>query len=100
MSNINIVNLSSYVAPKVTEEKNKEFVAYGEDNNYYQYLIDQYQGSPTNNAIINGVTEMIYGKGLNATNSDRKPEEYAKMVTLFKKDDVKKVCSDFYLLGR
>ena len=29
MSNINIVNLSSYVAPKVTEEKNKEFVAYG-----------------------------------------------------------------------
>ena len=26
MSNINIVNLSSYVAPKVTEEKNKEFV--------------------------------------------------------------------------
>ena len=100
MSNINIVNLSSYVAPKVTEEKNKEFVAYGEDNNYYQYLIDQYQGSPTNNAIINGVTEMIYGKGLNATNSDRRPEEYAKMVTLFKKDDVKKVCSDFYLLGQ
>ena len=100
MSKIRIVNLSSYVAPKVKEEQNKDFISYGEDNNYYQYLIDQYQGSPTNNAIINGVTEMIYGKGLNATNSDKRPEEYAKMITLFKKDDVKKIASDFYLLGQ
>ena len=75
MSNIRVVNLSTYTAPKITEEKNKDFVGYGEDNNYYQYLIDQYQGSPTNNAIINGITEMIYGKGLSATNSDKKPME-------------------------
>jgi len=100
MSNIRVVNLSTYTAPKITEQKNKDFVAYGEDNNYYQYLIDQYQGSPTNNAIINGITEMIYGKGLNATNSDKKPMEYAEAITLFKKDDIKKVCSDFYLLGQ
>ena len=100
MSNIRVVNLSTYTAPKITEEKNKDFVGYGEDNNYYQYLIDQYQGSPTNNAIINGITEMIYGKGLNATNSDKKPMENAEAVTLFKKEDIKKVCSDFYLLGQ
>ena len=100
MSNIRVVNLSTYTAPKITEEKNKDFVSYGEDNNYYQYLIDQYQGSPTNNAIINGITEMIYGKGLGATNSDKKPMEYAEAVTLFHKDDLKKICSDFYLLGQ
>jgi hypothetical protein len=100
MSNIRVVNLSTYTAPKITEEKNNDFVSYGEDNNYYQYLIDQYQGSPTNNAIINGITEMIYGKGLNATNSDKKPMEYAEMVTLLKKDDIKKLCADFYLLGQ
>lgn len=100
MSNIKIVNLSTYTSPKITETKNKDFVSYGEDNDYYQYLIDQYQGSPTNNAIINGITEMIYGKGLNATNSDKKPMEYAEMVTLFKKDEVKKICADFYLLGQ
>jgi len=100
MSNIRVVNLSTYTAPKITEEKNKDFVSYGEDNNYYQYLIDQYQGSPTNNAIINGITEMIYGKGLGATNSDKKPMEYAEAVTLFTKDDLKKICSDFYLLGQ
>jgi len=100
MSNIRVVNLSTYTAPKITEEKNKDFVSYGQDNNYYQYLIDQYQGSPTNNAIINGITEMIYGKGLSATNSDKKPMEYAEAVTLFSKDDLKKICSDFYLLGQ
>ena len=38
MSNIKIVNLSTYTAPKITETKNKDFVSYGEDNNYYQYL--------------------------------------------------------------
>ena len=100
MSNIRVVNLSTYTAPKITEEKNKDFVSYGQDNNYYQYLIDQYQGSPTNNAIINGITEMIYGKGLSATNSDKKHMEYAEAVTLFSKDDLKKICSDFYLLGQ
>jgi hypothetical protein len=100
MSNIRVVNLNTYTAPKITEQKNKDFVSYGEDNNYYQYLIDQYQGSPTNNAIINGITEMIYGKGLSATNSDKKPMEYAEAVTLFNKEDLKKICSDFYLLGQ
>ncbi len=100
MSNIRVVQLNTYTSPKITEQKNKDFVSYGEDNNYYQYLIDQYQGSPTNNAIINGITEMIYGKGLSATNSDKKPMEYAEAITLFKKDDLKKICSDFYLLGQ
>ena len=100
MSDIRVVNLSTYTSPKIIEDKRNDFVGYGEDNNYYQYLIDQYQGSPTNNAIINGVSEMIYGKGLNATNSDKKSNEYAEMMTLFKKDDIKKICSDFYLLGQ
>ena len=100
MSNIRVVNLSTYTAPKITEDKRNKFVMYGEDNNYYQYLIDQYQGSPTNNAIINGITEMIYGKGLNATNSNKKPMEYAEMISLFKKEDMKKICADFYLLGQ
>ena len=85
MKDISIVNLSSYSTPKVTEFRNKDWVSYGEDNNYFKYLIDRYNGSPTNNAIINGVSDMIYGKGLDATDSNRKPEEYAKMKSLFTK---------------
>ena len=85
-TDVRVVNLSSYTSPKVSEVRGKEWVNYGEDNNYYQYLIDRYNGSPTNNAIINGISEMIYGRGLDATDSSRKPEAYAQMMSLFKKD--------------
>ena len=37
---IKIVNLNSYTTPEIVEQKNKDFVGYGEDNNYFQYLID------------------------------------------------------------
>ena len=100
MKDISIVNLSSYSTPKVTEFRNKDWVSYGEDNNYFKYLIDRYNGSPTNNAIINGVSDMIYGKGLDATDSNRKPEEYAKMKSLFTKECVRKLVYDLKLMGQ
>lgn len=96
---IRVVELAAYTSPKIIEDPRKDFVMYGEDNNYYQYLIDLYNGSPTNHACINGISEMIYGKGLDATDSDRKPDEYAQMISLFKKDVVRKVIYDYYLMG-
>ena len=66
---IHIVQLGSYSRPEVKEYYNDDFVAYGEDNDYFTYLIDRYNGSPTNNAAINGISEMIYGRGLDATDS-------------------------------
>lgn len=97
---VSIVNLSTYTSPKVTEVRNKEWVSYGDDNNYFQYLIDRYNGSATNNAIINGISEMIFGKGLDATDSNRKPDEYAQMVSLFHKDCVRKLAYDLKLMGQ
>lgn len=97
---VSIVNLSTYTSPKVTEVRNKDWVAYGDDNNYFQYLIDRYNGSATNNAIINGISEMIFGKGLDATDSNRKPDEYAQMVALFHKDCVRKLAYDLKLMGQ
>ena len=99
MSNLHILNLSAYNRPEITESKNKEWVNYGVDNNYYQYIIDCYNGSATNNAIINGVVNMIYGKGLDATNSSKKPDEYAQMKSIFSKDCVRKTVLDLKLLG-
>jgi hypothetical protein len=96
---IRVVELNAYTAPKIIEDPRKEFVMYGEDNNYYQYLIDLFNGSPTNHACINGISEMIYGKGLDALNSDTKPDQYAQMISLMKKDVIKKVIYDYYLMG-
>ena len=66
-NDLRIVNLSTYTSPAVKEIRNQQWVAYGEDNNYFQHLIDLYNGSPTNNACITALSEMIYGKGLDAT---------------------------------
>ena len=99
-SEVSFVNLSTYTSPEIVEVPNKEWVGYGSDNNYFQFLIDRYNGSPTNNACINGISQQIYGKGLGATDSDRKPDQYAQMITLFKKDIVRKLCYDLKLMGQ
>ena len=99
-TDVGVINLSTYTSPEVKEVANKDWVAYGEDNDYFQFLIDRYNGSPTNNAAINGISQAIYGKGLNATDADKKPDQYAQMISLFHKDCVRKVCYDLKLMGQ
>jgi hypothetical protein len=100
VSEFGFVNLSTYTSPQIKEISGEDYIEYGADNNYFQYLIDRYNGSPTNNAAINGISQAIYGKGLNATDSSRKPNEYAQMISLFKKDVVRKLCYDLKLMGQ
>jgi len=100
MNDLRIVNLSTYTSPKIKEVSNRDWISYGEDNNYFQYLIDRYNGSPTNNAIINAVSSMIYGKGLDATNSSKKPDQYAQMISLFDNDSVRRLAYDLKLMGQ
>jgi hypothetical protein len=100
MNDLRVLNLSTYTSPKIKETKTDNFVSYGEDNNYFQFLIDRYNGSATNNAIINGMSEMIFGRGLDATDSNRKPEAYAQMITLFHDDCVRRLSSDLKLMGQ
>jgi len=100
MNDLRIVNLATYTTPSIVEKPQQDWVAYGEDNNYFGYLIDRYNGSPTNSACMNAISEMIFGKGLDATDSSRKPEEYAKMMSLFHKDCVRKLSYDLKLMGQ
>lgn len=95
-----VVALSTYTSPKVVEVKNTDWVAYGEDNNYFQYLIDRYNGSPTNNAIINGISQMIYGRGIDATDSKDKPEEYAQMLDLLTEEMQERCTNDLKAMGQ
>ena len=100
MMKVHSISLSSYTKPEITEQRNKDWVEYGADNNYYQYLIDRYNGSPTNNAIINAISDLIYGKGLDATDSSRKPQEYAAMRSLIHSDCLRKVTADLKMMGQ
>tara|TARA_R100001460_G_scaffold21107_1_gene43260 strand:- start:719 stop:1966 length:1248 start_codon:yes stop_codon:yes gene_type:complete len=97
---IHIVNMSSYTRPEIKEQYNRDWVEYGDDNNYFSYLIDRYNGSPTNNAAINGIAEMIYGKGIDAVDSKEKEADYIEMKELFTKSCMKKVCYDYKMMGQ
>ncbi len=97
---IHIVQLGSYSRPEVKEYYNDDFVAYGEDNDYFTYLIDRYNGSPTNNAAINGISEMIYGRGLDATDSKENEADYKEMKELLKKDVIKRIAHDYKMMGQ
>ena len=99
MDNIHLIQLNSYERPTITEEKNQQWVGIGDNNDYYQCLIDAFMDSTTNNAVINGIVNQIYGKGLDATDSNRKPEQYAQMKGLLKPKDLRRVCQDLKLLG-
>jgi len=99
-SGIHFVQLEAYSAPKTSENNRDAWVGFGEDNNYFQFLIDRYNGSTTNNAVINNISKLIYGRGLDATDSSKKPNEYAQMMMLFRKDIVKKVAADLKSLGQ
>ena len=99
-SKVSFVNLSSYTSPEIVETKNKEWVEFGADNNYFQFLIDRANGSATSSACITGISQMIYGKGLDATDSAKRPEQYARMISLFKKDDVRRFAYDLKLSGQ
>jgi hypothetical protein len=99
-SKVHIVNFSSYTTPVVKEVQGKDYVEYGDNNDYFGYLIDRYNGSPTNNAILNSLMDLTYGKGLDATDSAKKPSEYAAMRGLFTKSCLQKVVADYVMMGQ
>jgi len=99
MSEFFVTKLAAYTAPEVVELKNKDWVQYGIDNNYFNYIIDVNNNSTTCRAITIGISNMIYGKGLAAHDADRRPEQYAQMMSLFKKSDLRKFINDYKVLG-
>jgi hypothetical protein len=98
--NIDVINLAQYEAPQIVESKQKGYVTFGENNSYFQFLIDRYRKSATNQSIINNVTRLMYGKGLGVIDASRKPSEYAQVMALFNKDCLRKLCFDLKTLGQ
>lgn len=100
MNNLHILNLAEYKQPTIQESKRDAWVEFGDNNDYFDYLIERYLKSTTNNAIINNVSRLIYGKGLSALDASKKPNDYAQMVTLFSSDCVRRMAFDRKLFGQ
>jgi len=95
-----VTNLASYDVPVIKEEYNKDWVSFGHDNDYFDRLIDRYLDSPTNSRCINGIVDMVYGRGLESTNSQIFPRYYVKMRKLLRPKEIKRLINDYYLLGQ
>lgn len=100
MSNIHVLELSSYTTPVIQESKRDAWVEFGEDNNYFQFIIDRYVNSTTNSSVINNVSRLIYGRGLSALDASKKPNEYAQMMALFHPDCIRKIVLDRKMFGQ
>ena len=100
MNNLHILNLAKYEAPEVVESKREDWVTYGENNDYFNFLIDRYKNSTTNNAIINNISRLIYGRGLFALDANKKPSEYAQMMALFNQYCLRKLAFELKALGQ
>ena len=100
MSNTNILELAKYEKPQITESKREKWVEFGEDNNYFKWLIDRYTNSATNNAVINNISRLIYGRGLNALDASTKPNEYAQMLGILDKESVRKNAFELKIFGQ
>ena len=98
-SDFHILNLAAYQTPEIIEDPREDFIAYGEDNDFYKEIIDAFLNSPTTSSIITGIVNQIAGKGLAAHDASRKPDQYAQFKSLFKSECIKKVSTDLKLLG-
>jgi hypothetical protein len=100
MNKVKIINLSGYETPSIKESTRYDWVEYGDDNNYFGELIEKYTGSPTNSRCVNGISDLIYGRGLNATDSEDNAVQFGQMEQILQDKDVRRIVSDLKLLGQ
>lgn len=92
-----LLNLSNYVRPQVVENHSRDWVLNGRNNSFYQYVIDRFNGSPTNAAIINSYNDLIYGKGLIAKGATL--GDATQLKSVLQKQDLRRIIADFELFG-
>ena len=109
---MSVVEMSHYNIPHIIEKDNKDYISFGLDNLYPQYLIELFTGSGINGAIIKGVSSMIAGdqqgtcQGLDVVDKDELEEnlreQYLKFSKLLKtgsRNTIKNLAFDLKLFG-
>ncbi len=55
-NNLHVLNLSAYEAPEVVENNRENYVTYGTNNDYYDFLIDRYKQNTRKNSHVNRIS--------------------------------------------
>ena len=102
---LDLIKLSHYNIPHLVEDSRNDWISFGEDNLYPNYLLDLFLGSAINGALIKSIGAMIYGEGLAATNADESTEtkeSYLRLTELLHNSDddvLKDLAMDLKLFG-
>ena len=103
--NLDLIKLSHYNIPHLVEKSNQDWISFGEDNLYPNYLLELFLGSAINGALVKSIGAMIYGEGLGATNVDESTdtkESYLRLTELLHNSDddvLKDLAMDLKLFG-
>jgi hypothetical protein len=93
------IQMSNYIRPEIKEVQGKRWVLNGNNNEFYKTIIDAYNGSTTNSAIIDSYAQFIYGKGLTSSDKITKASQWAALTSIFSKKDLRRICKDFEMFG-
>lgn len=99
-SNHKVINLSGgYIIPKVNETySRKPYIEIGieSQNDFFDVLIKRYNTSQTNQAIIDGVTDLVYGKGVSFPDNEAMKEYFYSLTS---DQEIRKIVYDYKLFG-
>jgi len=98
-NNFMTIKFENHKIPEFKEVKGKDWVYYGEDNKYPEYLIELALRSAKHGAILTGKTNYIYGGGLEAKEQGSNLVQRAKaneFIRQLNKDGfIRKMIQDF-----
>jgi hypothetical protein len=97
--NLSVVNFAQQDVPVITEDTKSRYlwvpVGIHHHDDFFDVIIDAYNTSTTNAACIEGIADMIYGKGLYSKNEAFQPV----LEKLLPQEDLKRVSFDIKLFG-
>lgn len=84
--NIVVVKLENHKVPEIKEVRGKDWVLFGEQNDYPDWLLNLFNRSAIHNAIITGKVNYIVGKGFKTSGDANDKQNWNDLLSLFATD--------------
>ena len=98
-NDIRYIAFNNYVKPVIKENTFQNWVLNGKKNEFYQYIIDRNNGSPTNSSINTTYADLIFGQGLTIKDEEGNNALIDILKKLIPDADLKAICTDFQLFN-
>ncbi len=101
MVNVRVIKLGTNVGPEIIENKRKEYVEFGKDNQFPQYLLDISKKTALHTAILDKKIKMDNGEGVVPVEDDKKTQLFLDNINPYENIDSlnNKIMSDMEIFG-